>query len=61
MDREQQADCLFPPDHFRHDLCCASNPCILEFYRPCEAEGGCWDRSTCNGAYGCEELRTKEN
>lgn len=24
-----------------------------DVYWPCESQGGCIDRSTCNGAYGC--------
>lgn len=32
--------------------CCGHIPCTLEWRRPCDAEGGCWDRSTCPG---CEE------
>ena len=29
--------------------CCGEQPCSVEIYYPCEAEGGCWDRSTCGG------------
>lgn len=29
--------------------CCGHSPCDLEWYYPCEAEGGCADRSTCPG------------
>jgi len=28
-------------------MCCKSNPCCLEWERPCDAHGGCLDRSTC--------------
>lgn len=50
------ADCLFPPDHRLSEQCCGHSPCTLEWYRPCDAIGGCWDRSTCNG---CAEPREK--
>lgn len=30
-------------------MCCGHDPCDLEWEYPCEAEGGCWDRSTCPG------------
>ncbi len=33
-------------------MCCEHNPCDLEWYRPCDRVGGCWERSTCAG---CDE------
>ncbi len=33
-------------------LCCGTEPCSLEWERPCDAFGGCIDRSTCAG---CDE------
>jgi hypothetical protein len=33
--------------------CCGYSPCQLEWFRPCDAEGGCWDRATCGG---CEDF-----
>lgn len=30
-------------------LCCGTEPCSLEWERPCDAFGGCLDRSTCAG------------
>lgn len=34
---------------YNQGICCGHDPCTLEWERPCEAEGGCWDRSTCPG------------
>lgn len=28
--------------------CCGKSPCIIQWYRPCDEQGGCWDRATCN-------------
>lgn len=28
-------------------MCCGAYPCDLEWYHPCEREGGCWDFQTC--------------
>lgn len=28
-------------------MCCSHDPCDLEWERPCDAMGGCWDRATC--------------
>jgi hypothetical protein len=36
-------------------MCCGDSPCSVEWIWPCESTGGCPDRSTCNGAYGCSE------
>lgn len=27
--------------------CCGHSPCDVQWHRPCEELGGCWDRSTC--------------
>lgn len=32
--------------------CCGQSPCQLMTHRPCDAEGGCWDRATCGN---CEQ------
>lgn len=29
--------------------CCGHSPCDLEWYRPCDEQGGCIDRATCGG------------
>jgi hypothetical protein len=36
----------------RAGRCCGVNPCGVTWERPCDAQGGCIDRSTCGG---CEE------
>lgn len=55
--RMSAADCLFPPGSPFADRCCGQqSSCALEMYRPCDADGGCWDRSTCAG---CDEPRLK--
>lgn len=54
-----QNDCALPGLYDRSQ-CCGETPCKLELYWPCEETGGCPDRSTCNGAWGCQDIRLKQ-
>lgn len=38
-------------------LCCLGDPCDLIFRWSCDAQGGCFDRSTCGG---CDEPDIEE-
>jgi hypothetical protein len=47
-DRMVRAPCDYPIIYDTGN-CCGTTPCSMRWYRPCDAEGGCWDRSTCPG------------